>query len=295
MTGRPVAAALAAAGTGFQVGAAIVATRFAIAEIGPASLAFLRYGIGFLFLVPALLAFRRVPFARRDILPIAVLGIGQFGILIVLLNIALQSISAARAALIFATFPLLTMLIAAMLGRERLGPLSQFGVLLTVAGVAAALGGKAVGDGPAALPWLGYGAAFASTLTGAVCAVFYRPYLERYPALQVSAFAMAASVAFLAVFAAGEGLFAGLPDYSGQALGAVLFIGVSSGIGYWLWLYALTHASPSRVTVFLGLSPITAALLGVPVLGEPLGWATLAGLGILLAGLWLALRGPRAA
>ena len=41
---------------------------------------------------------------------------------------------------------------------------------------------------------------------------------------------------------------------------AILFIGVSSGVGYYLWLFALRHATPTRVTVFLALSPLTAAL-----------------------------------
>ena len=40
------------------------------------------------------------------------------------------------------------------------------------------------------------------------------------------------------------------------------FIGLSSGVGYVLWLYALKHESPTRVTVFLALNPVTATLLG---------------------------------
>ena len=47
-------------------------------------------------------------------------GFGQFGILIVLLNYGLQFMPSARGALIFATFPLMTMLLAAVLGKETL-------------------------------------------------------------------------------------------------------------------------------------------------------------------------------
>ena len=71
---------------------------------------------------------------------------------------------------------------------------------------------------------------------------------------------------------------------------AVGFIGISSGVGYWLWLWALTNATPTRVTVFLSLSPITAALLGLLLLGETLSIPLLAGLGAVMAGLWLAHR-----
>src|SRR5258708_30718839 len=43
----------ASAATGVQVGAAIVATRFVIGQTSPASLALLRYAIGFCCLLPA--------------------------------------------------------------------------------------------------------------------------------------------------------------------------------------------------------------------------------------------------
>ena len=130
--------------------------------------------------------------------------------------------------------------------------------------------------------------------TGAVCSVFYRPYLERYPTVQVSAFAMLASVGFLGLIAAGEGFFGAWPVYSGAAWGAVIFVGVSSGIGYFLWLYALERATPTRVTVFLALSPVTAALIGAVWLREAVGLGLAAGILCVGAGLWIMSRGHRA-
>ena len=281
----------AAAATGVQVGAAMVATRFVIGQTGPASLALLRYAIGFLCLLPALLAITpRVRFAPRDLLPIALLGIAQFGILVALLNWGLRLIPAGRAALIFATFPLLTMLIAAGLGRERLTWPKTLGVLLTIAGVGLALGDKVVGAG-AGHGWSGELAVLAAALCGAVCSVLYRPYLDRYPAVAVSAFAMLASVGALAVLAGvGEGFFSAWPHFTAGGWLAVLFIGASSGVGYFLLLWALGHASPTRVTVFLSLSPVTALLLGATVLGESVSALSMAGVACLAGGLWLANR-----
>lgn len=286
MRALPIAAAAA---TGIQVGAAIVATRFVVDQTGPASLALLRYVIGFFCLLPfVILSGQRMRFAARDVVPIALLGITQFGILIALLNYGLRFIPSARAALIFALFPLLTMLIAAALGHERLSAAKSAGVALTIAGVGLALGEKAVATGDAPMQWLGELAVFASAFSGALCSVLYRPYLRRYPTLPVGAFAMLASVAFLALLAAGEGFFAGLPRFTTAGWLAVMFIGVSSGIGYFLWLWALNHASPTRVTVFLALSPITAAVLGAAVMAEPLSATMLAGLGLVVLGLWVA-------
>lgn len=287
---KPYWPILAAASVGIQVGAAMVATRFVVAESGPATLAMFRYAIGALCLLPVLW-WQRQPmrFARRDILPIAGLGIIQFGLLIALLNFGLSLIPAARAALLFASFPLLTMIVAALLGREKLTLHKSIGVLLTILGVALALGERLL-DPAGGTGLLGELAVLLAALCGAVCSVLYRPYLQRYPTLPVGAFAMLASVAFLLLLSIPEGLFAGWAGYSAQGWAAVLFIGVSSGIFYAVWLWALRHASPTRVTIFLGLSPVAAGLFGALFLAEPLTLPLLAGLAVLLLGLWLATR-----
>ena len=281
-------AAAAAAATGVQVGSAMVATRFVVDQTGPTSLALLRYVIGFCCLLPVVwLSAGPVRFARRDVLPIALLGITQFGILIALLNYGLRFIPSARAALIFATFPLLTMVLAVAVGHERLTLPKILGVLLTIAGVALALGEKAL-QGGGAQEWVGELAVFASASSGAVCSVLYRPYLRKYPALPVSAFAMLASVGFLAILAAGEGFFVSPPRFTPGGWLAIVFIGLSSGVGYYLWLWALGHAPATQVTVFLALSPVTAAALGALFLGEAISGVSAVGLACVALGLWLA-------
>jgi len=286
-------AVLAAAITGVQVGAAIVATRYVAADISPASLAFLRYAIGVACLVPAVALARRVRFARADILPIAALGIGQFGILIALLNYGLQTVPAGRGALIFATFPLLTLVAAALLGHERVTSRKISGILATLLGVFLALSdkllnGASVHAGRAALA--GEIAILASAAVGAVCSVLYRPYLARYPTLPVSAFAMMAAAAALLIPAAVDDLFVAPAQLSRAAWAAIVFIGLSSGGGYVLWLWALKNIAATRVTVFLALSPITAAALGIALLGEPVTAGMVAGAVCVAAGLWLASR-----
>jgi len=283
-------AMVAAAATGVQVGSAIVATRFVIDQTDPVTLAFLRYLIGFcLLLLPAWHA-SRGGFKRRDLLPIAALGITQFGILIVLMNYGLKFIPSARAALIFATVPLLTMTLGALIGYERMTVLKTVGVLLTIVGVGFALGEKVLLPGEIGVGWIGELAVLASALCAAVCSVLYRPYLIKYPTLQVSAFAMLASVGFLALAAGFEGSFSSSFRFTTTGWLAVFFIGASSAIGYYMWLWALGHASPTRVTVFLSLSPITSAALGALLLVEPISALFMAGLICVILGLWLAHR-----
>lgn len=279
----------AAAASGVLVGLAIVATRFAIDQTGPASLAVMRYLIGVVLLLPLFLASRRVRFRRGDLLPVMLLGTGQFGILILLMNWGLQYIPSGRAALIFATMPFLTMIISVLAGRENLSLGKAAGVVLTIAGVGLALWDKAAitTGGPT---WPGDLAVFGSALAGAVCSVLYRPYLRRYPTLQVGTLAMFAAVLFLILPAGAEGFFGALPRLNGPGWAAVVFLGLASAAGYYFWLWALNHTTPTRVTIFLGLNPITATLVGGAVLGERLTVPLFVGLVVFCLGLWVAHR-----
>ncbi|WP_341921843.1 DMT family transporter [Polaromonas sp. YR568] len=294
-------ALLAAAATGVQVGAAIVASRFVVADVPPLTLALLRYAIGFACLLPFFLksflatalegqarsALKNIAIA--DWLAMAALGTGQFAVLIALLNYGLQHIGAAQAALIFSLFPLLTLLLSSALGRERISAALLAGVLLSITGVALSLWPKLQAPHPG--HWWGEAAVLASAGVGALCSVLYRPYLQRYPTLAVSSFAMLVSVLFLGLLALTENWPARVMALGLQSWTVVALIGISSGIGYFWWLYALKHEPPTRVTVFLALNPLTAALLGVLFLGEALSPWSVAAIFLIASGLWLATRG----
>lgn len=276
------------------VGAGIVASRSVVADVPPLTLAMLRYAIGFACLLP--FAWRPLrasgnPLRPRDALAMAALGIGQFAVLIAFLNWGLLHVGAAQAALIFSLFPLLTLLLAAALGREQVGARLLAGVLLSIAGVSLSLLPKLQATGTG---WWGEAAVLAAAAIGALCSVLYRPYLQRYPTVPVSAFAMLASVLFLAMAALGERWPERVATLTASQWLVVTFIGVSSAVGYFWWLHALKHESPTRVTVFLALNPVTAALLGAVLLREPLQPHLLAALALIAAGLWLATRPPPA-
>jgi drug/metabolite transporter (DMT)-like permease len=282
-----VLASLAAAFVGIQVGSAMVATRFVIDQTQPGSLAFLRYSIGVICLLFPLLASPRVPFAKQDLLPLSLLGIAQFGIVITLLNYALQFIPSARASLIFATVPFQAMVIATLLGYERLTFAKSLGVFLTIIGVGFVLGERVFHEGNPQ-GWTGEIAAFVSAFAAAACSVLYRPYLRKYPTVQITCFAMLASIVFLALLAGREGFFNSFPNFTLTGWFAVLFIGVGSGIGYYLWLWALKNTSPTKATIFLSLNPITAAGLGAFFLGERITITLLIGIICVILGLGVA-------
>jgi drug/metabolite transporter (DMT)-like permease len=278
-----------AALVGIQVGACIAGSRWVVNDVGPVALTFLRYAIALATLLPFLAGAPRVlaRLSRREVLAVVLLGIAQFGALIALLNVGLSYVGAGMGALLFATFPLMTMTIATRAGRERFDAALAAGVLLSVVGVGVALGVR-----PPALSSAGFaiGAAcvLASALCGAVCSVLYRPLLQRHPMLPLGALAMASAVVVLAPAAWAEGLGARAGALSAAQWAVIGAVGLSSGVAYWLWLWALKHTAPTQATAFLALSPVTATLIGHFALGEAVGWGLVAGVACILAGLALA-------
>lgn len=271
------------------VGLALVATGAIAKDVGPVTIAFMRYLIGVLFMLPFVLRGRWLRVPLKDLLPIALLGIFQFAILIVLLNFSVIYIEVSLAVLIFATMPLLTMLISVLLGQEVFTMRKLIGITTTIIGVAIAVGVTALTSSLGPNGWMGVGAAFFSALAGAVCSVFYKPYLQRYPTDQVSVMAMLASVVFLAGIALPNGLLENLSEYDQFIWLTFLFIGLCSSIGYFTWLYALAHTLPSNATVFMGISPITAAVCGAIFIAQPLTVQDVVGSAFVAVGLIISL------
>lgn len=286
-------ALIAAAVTGVQVGTALVASQAVVAEVGSGRLGFLRYAIGLAVLLPVALLLRAPSVRRRDLLPVALIGIGQFGILIALLNIAVLYTNSARVALVFATLPLMTIAVGGMIARRLPARRDVVAILVTLAGIAVLLGGDAVAGSLGRRDVVGLAAALGATLTGAVCSSFYRPYLQRYGIVKVSAIAMAASLVPLGLMSLLERPSTPPWDWSATTIALIVFIGLASGFGYLAWLYALSAAEAGIVTAFLALSPITAAVLSAIFFSAPLTPALGLALALVVAGLVLMARARR--
>ncbi len=284
----PVLAACAATIFG---GSAVVATRFVIGETEPLVLAFLRCAGSALVIALMLLAFvgrgRLRPFAAADLGPILALGVAQYAVFSWAFAAGLAYIPAARGALWLSTYPIQTLVLAAVLGRERLTSFKIAGALAAVAGVVIAFGDRATTDNPEF--WKGDLLMLSAAFLGSVYNVFSGPYLRRYPGLSVMGVQLLAGTVALAV---GVALGSDLSRFTGfTALGwtAVAWLVVFGGVaGVFLWVWALEHIAPSRVAMTVTLNPIAAALLGALLLGEPVTSRLGVGLAAIIVGLGLA-------
>ncbi|WP_342236888.1 DMT family transporter [Inquilinus sp. OTU3971] len=281
--GLGVAAALASSTLG---GTSVVATRSLMGALDPATLGVFRFGIGCVLLLPVVLALRSPWPPRRDWPAVVLLGLLFFAAFPFLFNASLAHTTAARGALALSTQPLLTLAVGAALGAERLTPRKAAGVVVTMAGVALALG-TGLADAPPEA-WRGDLLMIGATGCAALYNVWSRPFVRRSSPLSFSALGMAAGACGLAAltFATRP---AALPALEPAGWAAVLYLGVVGGaLTFFLWVFALGRTTPTRVAISVAVNPVVAALLGVLALGEPLGWPLLAGLAAVAAGIGLA-------
>jgi drug/metabolite transporter (DMT)-like permease len=109
----------------------------------------------------------------------------------------------------------------------------------------------------------------------------------------VSAVALALATLFLAPAAALDPPHQ-VPDAGALAAIAVLGI-VCSALAFVVFFALIVDTGPTRATVVTYVNPAIAVLLGVTLLGEDLGAASIAGLLLILAGSWTATGGRASA
>jgi len=266
-------------------------TRFAIGASDPVTLGVFRFGVGFLLLLPvALLLKSRWP-RGRDWLGVAALGVMYFAGFIVLFNLAFRLTTAARGSLALSTLPLITMLIAAMLGAERLTPRKSLGVIIAIAGVAVALV-TGLADAPAGA-WRGDLIMLAATAVMALYTIWSRPFILRASPLGYVTAGMGFGSACLVVVALATGGFAAVTDFNAPQWIAVIYLGLfGAAVAFFLWVFALERTTPTRTAITLTINPVFASAVGALALGEPIGLNLVAGLIAVFAGIWLATSAP---
>ena len=268
-------------------GSAAAITRYLAGHSDPVTLAILRWGIGFLCVLPVALLLRSKWPPVRDLPAVAVLGFAFFGVFFVLYNIAISYTTAARASLALATLPLSTMVVGAVLRVEALIFRKTIGVLIAVLGVAAALAAGLTSAPPGA--WRGELIMMSAVLCMAFYNVLSRPFIRRSSALGFLTVGMGTGAAALIAVGAVTGSLASLAQFTQPQWIAGIYLGVGGGAAaFILWVMALERASPTRVANTMTVNPIAAGLLATQLVGEPITANLVLGLIAVFAGIWIA-------
>lgn len=272
-----------------------IVVKGAIGILPPIGFTFLRYCIAAITLL-ILLRWRegRIRLPRGDVVPVLLLGVIGFGCYQILWPVALQSIPAGDSALLIATTPVMTALLAMAVGADTPNAVKLIGAFISFAGVALVI---AAGQG------LVLGASLVGdvlTLVAAACWAVYTVFgariLRRHSPLVTTTWAIVAGTVFIAPLGIAQLVSADLSSdvswFGPPILLAILYSGtLAAGFANVIVFHGVKLLGPTRVTALQFLVPALAVVMAAIFLGEPIRPIQVVGGAVILAGVALLRRG----
>lgn len=265
-------------------GGSFLFMRYAAPAFGAAPLMWLRVAIASVCLLPLLILRGQARALTSRAGAMAVMGVTNSALPFVLIAWATLSITAGLAAILNATTPIFTALVAALWLRERLTALRIAGLLLGLAGVAVLAADQADfkpgGSGWALL------ASLTAALSYGFAANHARQYARDVPALVNATGSQLAATLVLAPFA---WVFWPAQNPGLPAWGAALALGVGcTALAYGMYFRLLARIGPARTVTVTYLVPLFATVWGALLLDEAFTLRMAVGGAIVLAGTALA-------
>jgi drug/metabolite transporter (DMT)-like permease len=266
-------------------GAAYLFMRAAVPAFGPAPLVALRLGLAALLLLPVMLMRGGMPVLLAHPRQLLVLGVPYTALPFMLLGYASLHITAGLIAVLNATAPLFTALIAHYLLKERMGTWRAWGLVIGFAGVGVLMWGSGSFTSNSGL--LAVAAVLCTSLTWGIGATYTRKHLASADALVITVGSLTAASLFLAPFA---WLSWPAENPGPRAWAELAFLGVaSSGLGFLLYFRLLRRIGPVRAMSVTFLNPVVAMASGALYLGEEVTLQMIVGGAVVLLGTALSL------
>ncbi len=274
-------------------GASFLFIKLGVRDMSPATLVLSRAGGGAVTLGLIFAARRQTPFSagtRARLLPLVVMAV--FGSLLPWFAIGFGelSISSALASILNATTPLWTAVFAYWVTpAERPSRLNYLGVALGFLGTGILIAPDLIGK-PLQATTLGTLAVAGAAASYAVAALVQRRRLRGVSPLQVGFWQLALTTPLAFALALPT---IGATHLHMASIAAILFLGVgASGIAYLLYYFMMNTLGGTRATTVTFLLPVTAVFWGASLLHEAITIPILAGMIVILLGVFLTSR-PR--
>jgi drug/metabolite transporter (DMT)-like permease len=266
-----------------------VAVKVAVAELPPLPFVAMRFTLAGLLLLAlvALLEPRDGRPGRRDLLPLAGVGLVGVGANNVAFTLGVSMTTASETALIYAAVPIWGILLGLALRLERPTPWGILGVGLAFLGVAVVIYGGLTGS----TSLLGNILVVVATVCWGSYAVLSLPLLRRYSPLVVASYTMLFGGLGALPLAIPGFLDARWAEASGEAWEALAYSTLLvAAFGFWAWQRGVSQVGANRVLIYQYLITLVGVAAGVLLLGESLTANKVLGGAVILMGVYLARR-----
>ena len=270
-------------------GGSIVAQKMALSGFSAVEASVLRDIGGLVILVTTwLVQERALAFATAtDLRTLGLLGLGVLGNHLLIL-IGLNYVSGAVAGVIIGSLPVVTALLSSLWIQDVPLRAVWMGGLLSFAGVGlvSVAGFQAAGE----QPLLGGLLVFLGVVSWAVYSIGSRAIMERLSPLTVNwtTLLVATLLQIPLLWTDPKMLRAGVSSVGALDWLALAYLVVfATAVAQQAWLFGVRGIGPSRASVLGNLTPVAAVGLSAVILNESVGLVELAGITLILAGVWM--------
>ena len=238
-------------------------------------------------IIALILGLRRHPLPRdrRTWKSLSLLGLLNTALPYTLISWGEQYITSSMAALLTATMPLFTLLLAHRASQERITPLRLLGIAVGFAGVMVLMLPD-LETGLSASLW-GQLAVVAATVSYAIAAVVARRYLQNHSPLTATAGQLGVGMLIMAPLSLLiDRPFRLSPSPAAWTSWVALTV-VGTVVAYLLYFYLIARTSATFVSTVTYIIPLGGLVLGALVLDEPIGPHTWISLVLILCGVLL--------
>jgi len=271
-------------------GGAFVAGRIVVRDVGAFSTAFLRFALASVLLgVVVFVRYGKFPkITWRQFGEIAVLGFSGVFLYNSCFFMGLKTVEASRASVIVAANPVIIVLLAAYFFKERLGVVKVVGIVLSLAGAVTVISKGHPGEIFRGQLGAGEVYIFCCVLTWAVYPLLGKRVMKRLTPLVAVAYSVMAGTVMLFVPAWVEGLFVDMASCPAVGWCGIVYLGVFPTVIAFVWFYEGIHKlGAGRAGLFINFVPVFAVLSAYLILKEPVTWSLLAGMAMVVLGVYL--------
>jgi drug/metabolite transporter (DMT)-like permease len=263
-------------------GSSFLFMRISAPVLGPALLIEYRVLFAALFLAAVGFVLRKKLGLPEHWKHFLILGFFNSALPFLLFAFAARTLSASVLSVLNATAPMFGTLIAAVWSRQPISPRVALGLVLGTVGVALLVGFDHVSTRPGAL------VAIMAALVAAFCYSVASTYTKTARSVEPFANAHGSMWAATVLVLPALPLFPVPGEATVGIMSAALALGVMcSGIAYLLYFKLIADAGPTSALTVTFLSPLFGILWGAIFLHEVIGWYTIVGAAIVIAGTML--------
>jgi drug/metabolite transporter (DMT)-like permease len=224
--------------------------------------------------------------SRRDVWYLFALGLGVMGNHLLMLY-GLQRVGAAAGGVIIGAGPAITALLSWLMLRDVPFRAVWLGCVISFGGVALVSGMDGVSGEQS---WIGGLLIVLGLVSWALYTIGGRRAMDKFSPLVVNWTTLLCSiiVQIPLLWIDRKISISGLATVSIEGWVALAYLIVfATAIGQQAWLYGVQGIGPARAGIFVNLIPVSALILSAILLGEKIGITEIAGITLVLCGVWL--------